>query len=102
MNSTPPHPALADEMEFTSIKNIILRYADEPINTLSQPTESSYIDTADSPPHQAPAASAAVSLLRNISRIIADDYQQKFESHIDKKLLHKIIQKKEAQGMRFE
>ena len=45
----------------------------------------------------------AVSLLRNLSQIIADDYQkirQNYESHIDKKLLQKIIQKKEAQGLR--
>jgi len=61
------------------------------------------IEYLSNPANQTSPVSAAVSLLRNLSRIIADDYQktrQNYESRIDRKLLRKIIQKKEAQGMR--
>jgi TPR repeat protein len=61
------------------------------------------IEFLNNPPHQISAPAAVMNILRHMSKIIADDYleqRMKYAASIDKKLMQRIIQKKESQGMK--
>lgn len=83
--------SLADESEFRNIKNIVLKCALE----LSAQEISRDRRIA--------AQTAFLRLLKNISRIIEEDFErQKSEMPLtDKKLLRKLLEKKEALGQKL-
>jgi hypothetical protein len=104
-----------DEKEFNTIKNMVLRHADG----LNEMPESSLLSGVNdilpesirlamtcanvNRPHPSFAVSSVASLLKNMNNIIADDYFDRFKKHydrIDKKLLEKLLQKKQEHGMR--
>ena len=83
--------SLADEREFRNIKNMVLKCALE----LSEQELSQDRRIA--------AQTALLRLLKNISRIIKEDFErQKSEVPLtDKKLLRKLLEKKEALGQKI-
>ena len=83
--------SLADELEFRNIKNMVLKSA----------LELSEQETARD--RRNAAQTAFLRLLKNISRIIEEDFErQKSEMPLtDKKLLRKLLEKKEALGQKI-
>jgi hypothetical protein len=140
MKTTPPPTALVDEKEFNTIKNMVLRHAENldessdlnPILVADdkppEPTPILIVD--DKPPEPIPivvvdekhpkptpvvitrtpsrpqepfAVSYVASLLKNMSNIIVDDYFDRLEKHYDRtdrKLLIKLLQKKQEHGLK--
>ena len=83
--------SLADEPEFRNIKNMVLKSA---LGLSEQETARDRRNAAQT---------AFLRLLKNISRIIEEDFErQKSEMPLtDKKLLRKLLEKKEALGQKI-
>ena len=83
--------SLADEPEFRNIKNMVLKCALE------------FSEQEISRDRRIAAQTAFLRLLKNISRIIEEDFErQKTEVPLtDKKLLRKLLEKKEALGQKL-
>ena len=83
--------SLADEPEFRNIKNMVLKSA------LELAEQETVRDRRNA------AQTAFLRLLKNISRIIEEDFErQKSEMPLtDKKLLRKLLEKKEALGQKI-
>lgn len=120
-------PAMVDNEQFKSVKNMIIRSAaeiasvdlvaerkaaaeDKPDDTvLESDSVSEAVDKIAVPPvvskDNSVFASAAFGLMVNISRIIYDDYdreQRKLCSKVDRKLRNTILKKKQDLGVKSE
>lgn len=105
---------LADEPEFRNIKNMVLKSAltlsemneaiaaepEEQNRETIHPQESREERTKKY--YQMQAQKQFLLLMKHISRMIQEDYDRKKQQiHVDKKLMRKIIEKKEAHGQRM-
>lgn len=105
---------LAEEPEFRNIKNMVLRSAlelseiDEVIQKASEEENHETIHPQESweerekKYHQMQAQKQFLLLMKHISHMIQEDYDRKKQQiHVDKKLMRKIIEKKEAHGQKM-
>lgn len=105
---------LADEPEFRNIKNMVLKSAlillemnevivaepEERNHEIVNPQESWEERTKKF--HQIQAQKQFLLLMKHISHMIEEDYDRKKQQiHVDKKLMHKIMEKKEAHGQKM-
>lgn len=105
---------LADEPEFRNIKNMVLKAAlelseiDEVIQKASEEENHETIHPQESweertkKYHQMQAQKQFLLLMKHISHMIREDYDRKKQQiHVDKKLMRKIMEKKEAHGQKM-
>ena len=105
---------LAEEPEFRNIKNIVLKSAlillemneviaaepEERTHEKINPQESWEERTKKF--HQMQAQKQFLLLMKHISHMIEEDYdRKKQQNHVDKKLMRKIMEKKEAHGQKM-
>ena len=105
---------LADEPEFRNIKNMVLKSAltlsemneaiaaepEEQNRETIHPQESREERTKKY--YQMQAQKQFLLLMKHISRMIQEDYDRKKQQiHVDKKLMRKIMEKKEAHGQKM-
>ncbi|WP_303804669.1 MobP3 family relaxase [Ruminococcus flavefaciens] len=119
-------PALVDNEQFKSVKNMIIRSATEIVHDVpvaeiivntkddancivAESDDIEAVNKTDAPPFvsndNSAFASAAFGLMVNISRIIYDDYdreQRKLSSKVDRKLRNTILRKKQDLGLKGE
>lgn len=105
---------LADEPEFRNIKNLVLKSAlelseiDEAIKKASKEENHEKVNAKESweertkKYHQMQTQKQFLFLMKHISRMIQEDYDRKKQQiHVDKKLMRKIMEKKEAHGQKM-
>lgn len=105
---------LAEEPEFRNIKNMVLKSAlelseiDEVIQKASEEENHETIHPQESweertkKYHQMQAQKQFLLLMKHISHMIREDYDRKKQQiHVDKKLMRKIMEKKEAHGQKM-
>ncbi|MBE5076362.1 MobP3 family relaxase [Anaerotignum lactatifermentans] len=105
---------LADEPEFRNIKNMVLKSAlelseiDEAIKKDSEKENHEKVNAKESWEertkkfHQMQAQKQFLLLMKHISHMIQEDYDRKKQQiHVDKKLMRKIMEKKEAHGQKM-
>ena len=105
---------LADEPEFRNIKNMVLKSAlelseiDEAIKKDSEEENHEKVNPQESWEertkkfHQMQAQKQFLLLMKHISHVIQEDYDRKKQQiHVDKKLMRKIMEKKEAHGQKM-
>lgn len=105
---------LADEPEFRNIKNMVLKSAlelseiDEAIKKDSEKENHEKVNAKESweertkKYHQMQAQKQFLLLMKHISHVIQEDYDRKKQQiHVDKKLMRKIMEKKEAHGQKM-
>ena len=105
---------LADEPEFRNIKNMVLKSAlelseiDEAIKKDSEKENHEKVNAKESweertkKYHQMQTQKQFLFLMKHISRMIQEDYDRKKQQiHVDKKLMRKIMEKKEAHGQKM-
>lgn len=105
---------LAEEPEFRNIKNMVLKSAlelseiDEVIQKASEEENHEKVNAKESweertkKYHQMQAQKQFLLLMKHISRMIQEDYDRKKQQiHVDKKLMRKIMEKKEAHGQKM-
>ena len=105
---------LAEEPEFRNIKNLVLKSAltlsemneaiaaepEEQNRETIHPQESREERTKKY--YQMQAQKQFLLLMKHISRMIQEDYDRKKQQiHVDKKLMRKIMEKKEAHGQKM-
>ena len=113
-NSARAKRNLADEPEFRNIKNMILKSAlelsemDKVISAdmeekNNETVNSKYVQKEQAKNFQIQIRKHFFLLLKNISRIIQEDYDRKSKAIVlsDKKLLRKTMEKKEALGQKM-
>ena len=106
--------ALADEPEFRNIKNMVLKSAlelseiDEAIKKDSEKENHEKVNAKESWEertkkfHQIQAQKQFLLLMKHINHMIEEDYDRKKQQiHVDKKLMRKIMEKKEAHGQKM-
>lgn len=94
--------SLADEPAFRNIKNMVLKSAlklSEMDNIMEEKYKASQIGNFE----RTQVYDSFLRLMKNISNMIQEDYdrQKKHIPAMDKKLMHKIMEKKEAQGQKM-
>ena len=105
---------LADEPEFRNIKNMVLKSAlelseiDEAIKKDSEKENHEKVNAKESweertkKYYQMQAQKQFLLLMKHISHMIEEDYDRKKQQiHVDKKLMRKIMEKKEAHGQKM-
>ena len=105
---------LAEEPEFRNIKNMVLKSAlelseiDEAIKKDSEKENHEKVNAKESweertkKYHQMQAQKQFLLLMKHISHVIQEDYDRKKQQiHVDKKLMRKIMEKKEAHGQKM-
>ena len=105
---------LADEPEFRNIKNMVLKSAlelseiDEAIKKDIEEENHEKVNAKESweertkKYHQVQAQKQFLLLMKHISHMIQEDYDRKKQQiHVDKKLMRKIMEKKEANGQKM-
>lgn len=105
---------LADEPEFRNIKNMVLKAAlelseiDEVIKEASEEENHEKVNAKENweertkKYHQMQAQKQFLLLMKHISHMIQEDYDRKKQHiHVDKKLMRKIMEKKEAHGQKM-
>jgi hypothetical protein len=105
---------LAEEPEFRNIKNMVLKSAlelseiDEVIKKDSEKENHEKVNAKESWEertkkfHQMQAQKQFLLLMKHISHMIQEDYDKKKQQiHVDKKLMCKIMEKKEAHGQKM-
>lgn len=105
---------LADEPEFRNIKNMVLKSAlelseiDEAIKKDSEKENHEKVNAKESwegrtkKYHQMQVQKQFLLLMKHISHVIQEDYDRKKQQiHVDKKLMRKIMEKKEAHGQKM-
>lgn len=106
-NQRRARKSLADEPEFRNIKNLVLKYAnslneenfDLPDGKITEEGE----EERESSERSERRRNCCLRLLKHIGRMIEDDYSRKGQraAAADKKLLSKILEKKEAMGQKL-
>lgn len=94
-------PPLWENKVFQPVRNMIVRQ----VLDMSTPeiTQQQTEEQSNASPENAAIANTVMRLLVNLSRIIADDYNQKFQSgriSVDKKLRRMMQEKKQALGLK--
>ena len=105
---------LADEPEFRNIKNMVLKSAlelseiDEAIKKDSEKENHEKVNAQENweertkKYYQMQAQKQFLLLMKHISHMIEEDYDRKKQQiHVDKKLMRKIMEKKEAHGQKM-
>ena len=105
---------LANEPEFRNIKNMVLKSAlklseiDEVIKKASEKENHEKVNAQESweertkKYYQMQAQKQFLLLMKHISHMIEEDYDRKKQQiHVDKKLMRKIMEKKEAHGQKM-
>ena len=105
---------LADEPEFRNIKNMVLKAAlelseiDEVIKKASEEENHEKVNAQENweertkKYYQMQAQKQFLLLMKHISHMIEEDYDRKKQQiHVDKKLMRKIMEKKEAHGQKM-
>ena len=105
---------LADEPEFRNIKNMVLKSAlelseiDEVIKKASEEENHEKVNAQENweertkKYYQMQAQKQFLLLMKHISHMIQEDYDRKKQQiHVDKKLMRKIMEKKEAHGQKM-
>ena len=105
---------LADEPEFRNIKNMVLKAAlelseiDEVIKKASEEEDHEKVNAQENweertkKYYQMQAQKQFLLLMKHISHMIEEDYDRKKQQiHVDKKLMRKIMEKKEAHGQKM-
>ena len=93
---------LADEPEFRNIKNMVLKSALK-LSEMDNIMEEKYKASQTGNFERTQVYTSFLQLMKNISNMIQEDYDRQ-KNHIpamDKKLMHKIMEKKEAQGQKM-
>ena len=105
---------LAEEPEFRNIKNMVLKAAlelseiDEVIKKASEEEDHEKVNAQENweertkKYYQMQAQKQFLLLMKHISHMIEEDYDRKKQQiHVDKKLMRKIMEKKEAHGQKM-
>lgn len=94
--------SLADEPEFRNIKNMVLKSALK-LSEMDDIREAKNKASQTSNFERTQVYTSFLQLMKNISNMIQEDYdrQKKHILTMDKKLMHKIMEKKEAQGQKM-
>lgn len=105
---------LAEEPEFRNIKNMVLKSAlelseiDEVIQKDSEKENHEKVNAKENweertkKYHQMQAQKQFLLLMKHISHMIREDYDRKKQQiHVDKKLMRKIMEKREAHGQKM-
>ncbi len=93
---------LAEEPEFRNIKNMVLKSALK-LSEMDDIREAKNKASQTSNFERTQVYTSFLQLMKNISNMIQEDYDRQ-KNHIpamDKKLMHKIMEKKEAQGQKM-
>ena len=111
-NQTRSKNNIADETEFRNIKNIVLKSALE-LSEMDKTVNDDYKEVENGDNNKEPLSEKEIAirqtkntflqLMKNVSNMIEEDYdnKKKFIKTTDKKLMSKILEKKQSQGQKM-